>query len=161
MTYERDIQKTNPVFRNTITPWHENTSTENIESNTEKHLESERDWLSLFCSSFFPLFCFCFFFFVWSTAYETHERQTSTPPKTSEKSSTLLLMKNAVVLQTQTAVEHCRWKIQLNERKSLAFEKDMATVLGSVWPRVHTIYAPRLSNYFIHRMAKNFGQRGK
>lgn len=56
MTYERDIQKTNPVFRNTITPWHENTSTENIESNTEKHLESERDWLSLFCNSFFPLF---------------------------------------------------------------------------------------------------------
>lgn len=31
-------KKTNPVFGNTITPWHENTSTENTESNTEKHL---------------------------------------------------------------------------------------------------------------------------
>lgn len=55
MTYER-YSKTNLVFRNTITPWHENTFTENIESNTEKHLESERDWLHLFCNSFFPHF---------------------------------------------------------------------------------------------------------
>lgn len=45
MTYERDIQKQTRSSENTITPWHENTSTENIESNTEKHLESERDWL--------------------------------------------------------------------------------------------------------------------
>lgn len=84
-----------------------------------QHRETFRVWerLASFCNSFFPPFS------LFEVRHTKHTKGRLAQPKTSEKSSTLLLVKYAVVLQTQTAVEHRQWNTELNERKSLAFEK--------------------------------------
>ncbi len=111
-----------------------------------QHRETFRVWerLASFCNSFFPPF-----FFVWSTPYETHERQTSTAKNIRKVLNTVTGeicsgTSDTNSCRTQSVEYRTQWK------KIFGVWKDMATVLGSVWPGPLAIYAPRLSNYFVH-----------